>query len=711
MASRKANEAQFHLICGDLDEKTFEVADFSGVESISTPYRFDITLLSVKADIQPEEIIGKPSTLFIYRNGEYVPFSGIINEFQLIDKNVDFITYSARLVPKLWVCGINQQTKIFQNTDVVSIIKSVLDNANITNYEFSTKSYPKQEYVVQYQESDLNFISRLMENAGIWYFFKEMSILPEEVGAGATTEKVVITDKPSLFSDIDGESTILFRSASGLNERIEQEQKESVNQLRLEKHIIPREVFLKNYNYRKPEVELSGKQAVKDGFEGTVYNYGGDYKEPGDAQAAAKVLSNRIQSHQSNISGSSNCRGFRAGHRFTLSEHFRDDLNSTYVFIQVNHTGGHLAGGTAVVTYENQFRSIPAEAAENFAPEKRTVVPKINGVITAMIEANGGEYASLDETGRYKVRLPFDLTDEKNNCKGSKYVRLAQPYSGAQYGMHFPSHEGAEMVLACIDGDPNKPVGIGTVPHANTISPVVDKNKFQNIIRTAGGNELLMHDEDGKQRIQLTTNGKHVVTMDDEKQAISITSTDKNAMVIDDPNKKVEINSGKHGIAMSYADGKEGIVITTAAGHVIKIDDANERLTIQTKGGHIFDMDDSGNKIMVKDKSSKNTVTLDGGGGLILDSKGKIDIKAAQDLTISAANIKIDAKAKIEAKATMDMKLKGMNVEVKGDMGMKVEAGMNMELKGGIQSKLSGTMLDLSGSAMTKVQGGVVMIN
>ena len=433
---------------------------------------------------------------------------------------------------------------------------------------------------------------------------------------------------------------------------------------------------------------------------------------PGDAQSAAKVLANRIQSHQTNVCGSSNCRGFRAGHRFTLSDHFREELNSTYVFTRITHTGGHLGGGSAVVTYENQFCSIPAEAAENFAPEKRTVVPKINGVITAMVEASGGEYAYLDESGRYKVRMPFDLSDEKNNCKGSKYVRMAQPYSGTQYGMHFPQHEGAEMVLACIDGDPNKPVGLGTVPHANTISPVVDQNKFQNIIRTAGGNEFLMHDEDGKQKVQLSSKGKHIVTMDDEKKSISITSTDKNALVIDDKNSKVTMNSGKHGIEMCYADGKEGIVITTAAGHVIKIDDANERLTIQTKGGHIFDMDDSGNKIMVKDKSSKNTVTLDGGGGLILDSKGKIEIKATQDLTISAANIKIDAKAKFEAKATMDMKLQGMNVAVKGDMGMKVEAGMNMDVKGGMQTKLGGgLMTEVSGGTMTKMTGAIVMIN
>lgn len=694
-----------------MDERIFEVADFTGVESISTPYRFDITLLSVKPDISAEDIIGKPTTLYMYRNGEYVPFSGIVNDFQLVDRNLDYCLYSARLVPKLWLLGINQQTKIYQNKDIVTIIKEVLEASKITNVEVSTKTYPKQEYVVQYQESDLNFISRLMENAGIWYFFQEMSLLPEEVGAGASVEKLLITDKPSLFGDIDGESTIMFRSASGLTEKTDEDYKESINHLRYEKHVIPKEVFLKNYNYRKPEVELTGKKVITDGNEGTVYQYGGDYKEPGDAQSAAEVASNRLQSHQSVVSGSGNCRGFRVGHRFELIDHFRKEMNTTYVFTQVIHTGGHLAGAAGILTYENQFRSITSKTADNYAPEKKTVVPKVNGVLTAMVEANGGQYAHLDETGRYKVRLPFDLTEEKNNCKGSKYVRLAQPYSGPQYGMHFPSHEGVEMVLACIDGDPNKPVGIGTVPHANTISPVVDQNKFQNIIRTAGGNEFLMHDEEGKQRIQLTTNGQHVLTMDDEKKKVSIISTDKNTLVVDDTNAVVTMTSGKNGLVMSYGDKDESITITTAAGHTIKLDDTNERLTVQTKGGHIFDMDDSGNKIMVKDKSSKNTVTLDGGGGLILDSKGKIDIKAQQDLSISAANVSIKANAKMEAKASMDMKLQGMNVEVKGDMGFKAEGGMNFEAKGGVSSKLSGTMLDINGSAMTKIKGGVVMIN
>lgn len=711
MASRKANEAHFYFICADLKEKTFEVADFTGMENLSTPYEFTITLISHESDVDPDMVVGKPATLFIHRSGEYVPFSGIVNEFQLVDYNTDYYTYSATLVPQFWLTSMNKQTKIFQNMDVVAIIKEVLDGSGINNYEVDAKTYTQQEFVVQYQESDLQFITRLMEHVGLWYFFVEPALLPEEVGAGASQEKLVITDKPSRFTDINGEATIIYRSVSGLHERIEVENKESISQLRFEKRVIPSDVFVKNYNYRKPEVELTGKQMIKEGLAGTVYEFGGDFKEPNDAQLVAKVLANRIVAQQSRVRGVTNCRGFRVGHRFVLSEYFREDYNSTYVITQVSHTGGHLAGGNGEVTYENSFQLITSQKAENYAPVKKTPIPKVNGVLTAMIEANGGDYAHIDETGRYKVKMPYDLSGSKNDCKNSKYIRLAQPYSGPQYGMHFPSHEGVEMVLACIDGDPNRPVGIGTVPHANTISPVVDQNKFQNIIRTAGGNELLMHDEDGKQKIRLITNAKHTLLMDDETRAVSLTSTDKNALVLDDQNTKVTLNSGKHTISMSYEDGNECIVVATAAGHIVKLDDANERITIQSKGGHYFDMDDSSNKIVIADKSKKSKVTFDGAGGLLLESQGKIEIKAQQDLTISAANIKINAQAKMDVKAGADLNLAGMNVAVKADMNTKVDAGMTLALKGGVKSSLEGTMVEVKGSGITSIAGTLVKIN
>jgi type VI secretion system secreted protein VgrG len=373
----------------------------------------------------------------------------------------------------------------------------------------------------------------------------------------------------------------------------------------------------------------------------------------------------------------------------------------------VAHTGGH---DNQLITYGNRFQGIPADKANNYAPAKKTPIPKVNGIMTSAIEANGSNYALLDDMGRYKVRMPFDNSSAKN-AEASKYLRLAQPYAGAKYGIHFPSHEGTEMVWACIDGDPDRPMGIGTIPNANTISPVVGANKTQNIIRTAGGNELLMDDTDKKQKIRITTTAKHTLQMDDDLQNISLKSTKANELLLDDKNECVKWNGSAHSITMTYKGGNEGIVISTGAGNVIKLDDKNKKIIIQSKAGHSIEMDDNGKKIVLADCAGKNKVTLDGNGGLILDSQGKIEIKAQQDLVISAANIKMTANAAIEAKATMDMKLKGMNLEAKGDMNAKVEGGVGVEIKGGAQAKVSGAMTEIAGSAMTKIQGGIVMIN
>jgi len=345
-----------------------------------------------------------------------------------------------------------------------------------------------------------------------------------------------------------------------------------------------------------------------------------------------------------------------------------------------------------------------------FRPQLKASVPRLSGIITAQIEANGSSYASLDDMGRYKVRLPFDMSDAKN-YEASRYVRLAQPYSGANYGMHFPSHEGSEMVLACIDGNPDRPLGLATVPNANTISPVVSANKQQSRILTAGGNELVLDDTDQKQKVRLNSSAKHTFLMDDENKNISLKSTNANELLLDDKNELVKWNGSAHSITMNYHSGSEGIIITTKEGNTLQIDDKNKKITIHSKAGHSFEMDDDGKTIVMTDCAGKNKVTLDGNGGIILDSQGKIQITAQQDIESPAQNIKMTANNALEAKATADMKLSGMNIEAKADMNAKVEAGMNLEFKGGVQAKMGGPMVEVSGDAMTTIKGGMVMIN
>jgi type VI secretion system secreted protein VgrG len=706
---KKANESQFFFVCGDLKPETFMVMHFQGMDGIDELYEFTISLQTSQSELKAADVINKSGSLFIFRDGTYQPYSGIVRKFRFLGEKHGQWLYEVTLTPKLSVLSLQFQTRIFQKKTIPDIIKEVLDLAGLQNYYKieCTQKYSQQEYVLQYQESDFNFFSRLLEAEGIWYFFKEPAVAESQVKAGGTVEKLIITDKPANFTAIEGDPKIVFRTAEGMTERESEKDKESVKEMQFQQEIVPQEVILKNYNYRTPEIQLTGKSKVKGGIVGSTYEYGGHFKNISEAQRAAEVAANRIVSRQSLASGATNCRNFRAGARFTLTEHQKKDLNADYLICNVTHVGGH---DNELVTYGNRFQAIPADKANNYAPARKTSVPKINGIMSAMIESNGSEYALLDDTGRYKIRMPFDNSSAKNS-EASKYMRLTQPYAGAKYGIHFPSHEGTEMVWACIDGDPDRPVGIGTVPNSNTLSPVVGANKTQNIIRTAGGNELLMDDADKKQKVRMTTNAKHTLQMDDEAKNISLKSTDANELLLDDKNECVKWTGSAHSITMTYKGGSEGIVINTKEGNTVNIDDKNKKIIVQSKAGHSIEMDDNGKKIVVGDCAGKNIVTLDGNGGLILDSKGKIEIKAQQDLVISAANIKMTANAAIEAKATMDMKLKGMNLEAKGDMGVKVEAGMNMEIKGGIQTKVSGTMTEVAGSAMTTIKGGIVMIN
>jgi len=729
MPEKKANEAKIFFVCRTLPQSTFLVKEFSGIDQISTTYKFDISLISSLHDISPDDLVGKPATLYMHRDGEYFPYSGIVSEFVYGSGTSDYASYNVVLVPQLSLLSLNIQTRVFQKMTPVEIVEEVLKQAGLdTSTEFLIQNtYEQQEYVVQYQESDLNFISRLMEQYGIWYFFREPPMLGEEISE-VSSEKLIVTDKPAGFEYIQGVSEIAFASDSGLNARVENTAKESVNALHYRQKAISKSVHLRNYNYRTPESIPEAQKEITDGTAGVVYEYGGNFKNVTEAQDMIQLAANRIASTMVTIDGESNCTGLRAGARFTLTAHPRKEFNTNNVLTSVYHSGGHLQGSgtSSFPTYNNRFHCFPGTLDHSYAPQRKAQKPTIPGIMVAHIEANGSDYATLDEMGRYKVRMAFDTSDAAN-YSASKYIRLAQPYSGQNYGIHFPSHEGAEMLWACVDGDPNKPIGIGTVPNANTISPVVSKNKQEGVIRTAGGNEIVMDDTDGRQKIFMTTKGKQALLFDDSKKRTVVQSAKKNQLLLDDKNKKVQLNASKHVLTLDY-DKEDAIVISTKDGHVIRIDDKKKRLTIQSAKGSTVDMDDDKGIVTVRDGKKKNTVTLDSGKGLILDSKEKISINTPKDLDIKAANIKMTAsKGNIDAKATKelnlsgmsingkastgDVKLEGLNLKLKGKINASMESGLGTEVKSDLQTKVSGLTSEVSGDTMTTVKGLVVMIN
>ena len=211
-----------------------------------------------------------------------------------------------------------------------------------------------------------------------------------------------------------------------------------------------------------------------------------------------------------NLPGQSRIPFIRPGYTFDLKEHYRDDYNQTYLTVSLEHQGsqaawltsglgGVLEGYEEQPFYSNRFTAI--EADKQYRPPRRTPKAHCYGTVNAVIDAAGsGQYAELDDMGRYKVILPFDRSGRKDG-KASAFLRMMQPYTGSDNGMHFPLHKGTEVLLVFIDGDPDRPVIAGAVPNPDHPSPVVSGQSTMNAITSSGGNKIHMEDQAGSQRI------------------------------------------------------------------------------------------------------------------------------------------------------------------------------------------------------------------
>jgi type VI secretion system secreted protein VgrG len=221
------------------------------------------------------------------------------------------------------------------------------------------------------------------------------------------------------------------------------------------------------------------------------------------------------------MNGKGDCLRFRSGHRFALAEHYRDSFNQKYVLTHVRHEGSNEGADGAgeeggPPDYRNTFVCVPAGVA--YRPPRLTPEPKLPGVLTAKVESGGGTYAPIDDQGRYRVRMPFDLGDA-GAAQATKPVRLAQPYTGPGYGQHFPVHKEAEMVIACVDGNVDRILGLSTIYNPSQFSPVTSDNAAQNVLRSWGQNELTFDDTQGAEEIYMHATKDHRAQIVNDQQS------------------------------------------------------------------------------------------------------------------------------------------------------------------------------------------------
>lgn len=711
MPEQKFNQPYYKMHFAEIEDDNFGVLSFEGEEEISSLFEYRIVIVSADPKIDSSKILNKTAAFTLIRPDQSTKeIHGIISQFEQFGHSKDHVFYKVVLVPRLWKSGLTFQNEVYQNIEIKDLIKEILEKSELTgsDYKIDLKNkYPKNEFVVQYRETDFNFLNRRLEHYGIFYYFDQ----------SGDKDVVCFTDDNSKLPDLDLPDSI------GYNENQDPfGDVESILELSSSEKIVTGKVQLKDYNYLFPEKQLMAESKINSDLPGTYYDYGDNFENEKDAEFLAKVRNQEFIAQSKIFRGKTNCRLFSPGYRYKMDRHYRDDWNNEYIITKISHRGSQ-RGQFVIpqklqetdILYECGFEAIPFEI--DFRPARKTPIPKISGIMSAKLESGAGdEYAFLDDHGRYKAKMLFDLSD-KSNGEASLPIRLTQSYSGAGYGIHFPNHKDTELLWACVDGNVDRPIGLGTVPNPSQASPVVARNRSHNIIRTASGNEILFDDRSNETQIALTTSDSHKIVMDDKDDKIEVTSKDKHKMTMDDKN--------------------QNIIITSKEGHTILLDDKNTKIVVTSKNGHFILIDDSDGAelIQLSDKSKKNNFVIDISNQKILieTKEGSIDIQAPKgeisiksktfkletegDTELKAANIKSEAKSdyKIKAsnvttEASVDLKQKGNNVTSEASMEYKMK-GLNTTVEAGVNVKVKGALATVEASGVNTIKGALVKIN
>lgn len=479
------------LEAAGLEGRRAEVFAVEGFEALSKPFRFTISLAAADP-LDDDVLVGAPAALVFALDGITVrTVHGTVTEVLTGEGDDDaFETVVVELAPRLQRMSLTRCTAIYMGKSVPEIVVAKLIESGFSeaaDFELRLdRSYPEREYVVQFQETDLAFISRLSEHIGIHFAFDH------ETG----TDRLILTDD-NLGYGSPRDLRVPFRGRG---------EHRDVFELSSAVRTVPAKVAVRDYNYRTPGTELMAKSGPADGT-GLIEEYGAHFKSHEEAELFARIRREEIESGRRTYGGRSARPDLAPGRAFVLEGHRRGDQE--LLLVETHHRlqqpafmGGGSPGADHDGGYENRFRAI--DAKQPFRPARVTPKPHVPGVLTARVEAEqSGQYAETDDEGRYRVRFLFDGSDAPL-ARASRPIRMAQPHAGPGYGFHFPLRDGVEVLVTCVEGDPDRPIITGAVPNPATPSTVSSKNGTRNVIRTGGGTELNIDDQDDGQRFKIS---------------------------------------------------------------------------------------------------------------------------------------------------------------------------------------------------------------
>ncbi|HAT1682917.1 TPA: type VI secretion system tip protein VgrG [Klebsiella oxytoca] len=604
---------QFTVKLGTLPENTFAVVDFQLEEALNQPFTLMLNLASPRSDVDFGEVLDQSCELLVWYDGALQRrVSGIVSRFMQGDTGFRRTRYQAEIRPALWRMGLRSNARIFQEKTPEDIIVQLLQEAGITDFAFSLRhSHAAREYCVQYRESDLDFITRLAAEEGM-FFFHEFE---------AQKHRVVFADDAGALEK--GASLFFNPASQGLAHGA------FIRRFRYAEAVSTAGVALKDHSFKTPAYDLSHKR-MSNGLEHQReqyehYDYPGRFKRDASGNAFSRFRLDALRADAVTGSGESNAALLRPGLSFVLTEYPSPGLNIAWQVVRVRHEGKQPQSleeesGGDPTTLTNCFDVIKADSTW------RTVMPYrpvVDGPQTATVTGPAGEEIYCDKYGRVKVQFPWDrygASDDQSSC----WVRVSQGWAGGQYGMVAVPRIGHEVVVSFLEGDPDQPLITGRMFHASNLTPYpLPQHKTRTVIRTRthkgeGFNELSFEDEAGQEEIVVRAQkNMNVRVLNSSNERVDYNRTtsighDEELVVANDRKVTVEGNqdhkiTGNH---LSMTDGDVGIQI---------------KGDLAQKISGIFSLDVNGDLTV----QSGSKLTLRVGGSFVVVHAGGVDIKGS----------------------------------------------------------------------------------
>ena len=469
---------------------------FEGVERVSDPFRFVLRVLSPDPNVDIQGLLTEAVVLTIPMEDDLERhIHGNICRMKLLNIGSDgMAAYEVEVVPWLWFLTLFSDCRIFQNKSVPDIVEQVFKDRGFTDFRSSVQgTYEPRDYCVQYRETDFNFVSRLLEEEGIFYFFEH------------TEDKhtLVLADDMSAFAQCPNQSeAVPFAPSTGghLDDSV-------VFALEAEYRVQTGTASHTDYDFTKPNNSLFATLAGER--QGEAYDYPGKYTTKDDGDRYARVRLEELEVGISTVRGESNCMTFQSGYTFTLTDHYRDTANLAYTLLMVKHNGRNASYRSGKLVdpfeYRNQFEAMPN--ATQFRPARRARKPVVDGTQTAVVVGKAGEEIWTDQYGRVIVQFFWDrqgTSDEKSSC----WIRVAQGWAGKQWGFICIPRIGQEVIVSFLEGDPDRPLITGSVYNGDQMPPyTLPDNQTQSTWKSmsskggGGFNELRFEDNKGKEQI------------------------------------------------------------------------------------------------------------------------------------------------------------------------------------------------------------------